>query len=469
MKSSILPTAGLVVIVALIGGCGSDVVPEVSWAAMTGASGAPSADRTGAAAATASVSDAPPQLTDQPSLAEYLTYAALRNPGLKAAFYRWRAALQRTAQVTALPDPRLTYRNFIREVETRVGPQRQAVGLAQTFPWFGKLRLRGDVATAEADIARQRYQAVKLKLFYQVRDAYSEYYYLGRAVAITDENKRLLQHIESVARTRYKAAVGRHSDVIRAQVELGKVDDRLRTLRDLRGAVVARLNAALNRPPQAPLPWPKKLEQEKIKTSDEELSVLMVHSNPELKALDYEIDKQKFRLALARKDYYPDVRVGVDYIDTAKASGGLNPRDNGKDPVVAMISINLPIWMDKLRAGVREASHRRSAAVRLKTQKTNVLDSQLKMIAYRFRDAERKVGLYRDTLVPKAKESLKVTEASFRDGKGTFIDLIDAQRVLLAFELSYERALADQSQRLAELEMHVGTDIPRAVAERGTP
>ena len=136
-------------------------------------------------------------------------------------------------------------------------------------------------------------------------------------------------------------------------------------------------------------------------------------------------------------------------------------RDNGKDPVIASVSINIPLWREKYDAGVRQARSRYFAARGQRKQKSNSLSSQLKMILYSFRDAERKIDLYRDALLPKAKESLKVTESGFRAAKSSFTDLIDAQRILLEFALSYERALADRSQSLAKLEMLVGQEIPR--------
>ena len=83
------------------------------------------------------------------------------------------------------------------------------------------------------------------------------------------------------------------------------------------------------------------------------------------------------------------------------------------------------------------------------------------MTAYQFRDAGRKIDLYRDTLLPKASQSLKATEAAYRAGKGSFIDLVDAERIILEFELSYERALTDHGQRLGRLEMLIGRDLPR--------
>jgi outer membrane protein TolC len=401
-----------------------------------------------------------PELTESSGLSDYLIYASLNNPGLEAAFNRWKAALERVPQVKALPDPQFNYRYFIEEVETRVGPQRQSFTISQVFPWFGKLELRGDVVSQAANSVRERYEAAKLKLFFEVKDAYYEYYYLSKSLAITKENVNLIMHLESVAESRYKTAVGTHPDVIRAQVELGKLEDRYRTLLDFRGPIIARLNAALNRPVDLSIPWPKEIQLEEVYLADKEVLADLIEGSPELKALDFEIAKNKRNIELAKKDYYPDFNVGVGFIDTDDSTVG-DPRDNGKDPVFVSVSINLPIWREKYDAGVREARSRHFAAQQEWKEKVNSLSSQLKMVLYRFRDSERKIDLYRDALLPKAKESLKVTESNFRAGSGSFTDLIDAQRILLEFALSFERALADRSQSLAELEMLIGQEIPR--------
>ncbi len=399
-----------------------------------------------------------PKLTESSKLSDYLAYAALNNPGLEAAFNRWKAALEQIPQVKALPDPRFNYLYYIQEVETRVGPQRQGLGIAQVFPWFGKLSLRGDVATEAANAARKRYDAVKLKLFFEVKDAYYEYYYLAKSVAVTKENINLVKHMESVARSRYKAAAGRHPDVVRAQVEIGKLEDRYQTLLDLRQPIVARLNATLNRPPEVDIPWPNKISIEDVNAVDEELLSQLTAENPELKALDFEISRNKQAIELAKKDYYPDFNFGLNFIDTDTSSVS-NPPDDGKDPVIAMISLNLPLWRDKYDAGVREAKARYYAARQDKTEKTNSLSSALKLASYRFRDAKRKIDLYGDALLPKARESLKVTESGYLATTGNFTDLIDAQRIFLEFSLAYERALSDYAQSLAKLEMLVGREI----------
>ena len=399
-----------------------------------------------------------PELNESSGLSDYLTYAALNNPGLEAAFNTWKAALEQIPQVKSLPDPGFNYKYYIEEVETRVGPQRQSFGISQLFPWFGKLELRGDVAAQAANAARQQYEAAKLKLFFEVKDAYYEYYYLTKSIAITKENVSLIKHLESVAQSRYKAAAGTHPDVIRAQVEMGKLEDRYRSLLDLQQPIVARLNSALNRPVEAEVPSPKVIQIDEVDVTDQELLARLVTENPELKALDAETIQNEKSIELAKKDYYPDITFGLSVIDTDESSVG-DPDDNGKDPVVASVSINLPLWRQKYDAGLRQARNRYYASRGQRKQKANSLSTQLKMALYRFRDGERKIDLYRDALLPKAKESLKVTESNFRDSSSNFTDLIDAQRILLEFALSYERALTDRSQSLAKIEMLIGHEI----------
>jgi len=399
-----------------------------------------------------------PNLTESSKLSDYIAYAALNNPGLQAAFNRWKAALERIPQVKALPDPRFNYLYYVQEVETRVGPQRHGLGISQVFPWFGKLKLRGDVATEAAHVARRRCDAVKLKLFFEVKDAYYEYYYLAKGVAITKENVNLVRHLESVARSRYKAAVGRHPDVVRAQVEIGKLQDRYQTLLDLRQPIVARLNAALNRPVKTDIPWPSEIIVEDVNVVDEELLGQLAAENPELGALDFEISRNRQAIELAKKDYYPDFNFGLNFVDTDTSSVG-SPPDDGKDPVIAMISLNLPLWRDRQDAAVREARARYYAARQDQKEKTNSLSSDLKLASYHLRDARRKIDLYGDALLPKARESLKVTESGYLAATESFTDLIDAQRIFLEFALAYERALADHAQSLAKLEMLVGRGI----------
>jgi outer membrane protein TolC len=408
-------------------------------------------------------------LTDKSGLADYLAFAALNNPGLRAAFERWKASLEMIPQARSLPDPQFTFRYFVVPQAMRDGDMRFAYELGQTFPWFGKLELKGDMAAQDAQAAFKRFEGERLALFSRIKDAYYEYFYVVRAGEIAQENVDRLKAIEQIALARYRAGPGSQPEVVRAQIEIGKMENERDSLRDMLSPVAARLNAAMNRPDDAPLPrtagvppvdsggQPGRPSHEAF--TDQMLLAWMRESNPQLGAMEFDIARERKAVELAGKDYYPDFGLGVEFDQMTKAS---DVPGTPMDPIALMLSVNIPIWRDKYAAGVREAKARQSAAVCEKKEKLNSLAADLKMEFFNFRNAQRKIGLYRDTLLPKAQQALKSTQASYQTGGAGFSDMIDTQRELLEFQLNYERALADSQQALARLEAIVGRPIAAA-------
>ena len=406
------------------------------------------------------INPAPVKITEESSLSDLSTYALLNNPGLKAAFNRWQAALERIPQVRALPDPKLNFAYFIREVETRVGPQQGKMGIMQMFPWFGKLKLKGNAAAEMANAQKQNYEKVKLDLFYRVKDAYYEYYYITKALSVIKENIQLLEYLEGAIRIKYSTGKASHSNLIKVQVELDKLQDWYNTMKDMIRPVTAKLNSALNRPLRESLPVPQDIVRTTMTLDYPQMITLLKENNPDLKVLGYMISKEKIAIKLAKKNYYPNFSIGLDYVFTGNT---MMPDvvDSGKDPLVAMLSINLPIKYKKYKASVREANARYKSVKLQKEEKENNLMSQVEMIFYKVKDSARKLSLYHDALIPKAKQALEVTQSAFEAGKVDFLNLIDSQRTLLGFELAYERSLATYNQRLAELEMLLGKDLSR--------
>lgn len=392
------------------------------------------------------------------SLGDYLRYASLNNANLKAMFEQWKAALEQVPQAEALPDPKFTYGYYIQEVETRVGPQKHRFGIMQMFPWFGKIEARTDAAASAAKAAKQRYEATKLKLFFEVKDAYYEYAYLAAAVDIAKENLELIKHFEEVARTKYSAATAGQPDVIRAQVELAKIEDHLKTLEELREPISARLNAALNRQSFEMLPWPQKEKFQQVEVRRNQLIESLRARNPELSALNFETEAARHRIELAKKNFWPDIGVGVDWIVTDEAAmSGM--KDSGKDPVILMFTMNLPIWRDSYKAAELQAKAETAKATQKKIDAENTLIAHAVRALYDFEDSGRKIKLYGNILVPKAQELLGASETAYQGGTVDFLSLIDAQRTLLEYQLWYERAVTNNRQKLAELEMLAGTQL----------
>jgi len=385
--------------------------------------------------------------------------AALNNAGLKAAFEQWKAAVEQIPQAKSLPDPKFNYGYFIEEVETRVGPQRQKFEIMQTFPWFGVIEARTDLAAAKAKAAHKKYEAKKLDIFEKVKYAFYEYAYLAKAIEITKQNLELIKHFEEVARSRYTTAITSHPDIIRAQIELAVLEDRLRSLKELRPAITAKLNSILNRPVSADLPWLKPPEYQHITIDFAQLYKMIIQNNPDLHALDYELEAARSKEKLAKKKSFPNFGLGVGYIDTAHAAAS-GVSDSGKDPVIAMVSLTLPIWTDNYKAAQRQARAQLYQKVYEKNEMENTLAAKAQQLLYEFEDSNRKIKLNRDVIIPKAKDMLIASESAYQTGTIDFLSLIDAQRLLLKYQLDYERYLAENSQKLAKIEMLTAKQLP---------
>ncbi|MFT5125483.1 MAG: cobalt-zinc-cadmium efflux system outer membrane protein [Candidatus Omnitrophota bacterium] len=389
--------------------------------------------------------------TQDGTMEDYLTRATQQHPGLQSAYQEWQASLAVTRGADALPDPTLSFGYFAENVETRVGPQEYKVGISQMIPWFGKRVLKKEAAGAGADTREAMWKADALNVFFDVKSAYHEYHYLKKAIDITRENIDLVKHLEQVAQARIRGG-GATSGAIQAQVELGKLDDRLRTMTDMRKPLMARLNAAVNQAIDTELPWPVSPPAHTPLTLDTPALLTAAEQNPMVAAIEARMRMETAKAQLARKAQYPDIMLGVESIQTGAA---LNPQlaGSGKDPLVGMIALNIPLWPEKNRSRIAESRALMNAASAARDEQVNSLQSALKMAIFNYEDAARKLSLYKDTLIPQAKQSLQVSESAYTNGKADFINVIDAERLLLSFQLGLERARADLEIGKARIEM----------------
>jgi len=277
---------------------------------------------------------------------------------------------------------------------------------------------------------------------------------------------QLLSHLEGVAQARYKTGAP-VSSVIQAQVELGLLDDRLRSLLELRKPMSARLRAAVNREDDSEIPIPRHAVFHRLSLDEDAMLGGLEASSPEILAMDAMVRAEAAGLAVARKVARPTVSLGLEYIDTGDARMPAVP-DSGKDAIIAQVSVNLPVWLARNRSAVRGARHRQLAAEHARENVRDRLEADLVLALYEFNDADRKVRLYDEALIPQTRQALNVAEESYRAGAVDFLNLIDAQRRFLEFQLARERARADREIRLAQIEMLAGVEVsktPFSVAE----
>lgn len=410
------------------------------------------------------MNDAPaemPEALDETStLTDQLHWARFHNPAVRAAAQRWRSALEVVPQSSGLPDPMLTFGWFVDEVETRTGPMDWRLGISQRFPWFGSLDLAGQAAMNMAQAAHERLIAAQQAVCLQVREGWYELAYLDAAIEVTRGHRDLMVSWESVARTRYATALGSDADVIRSQVELGKLDDRLRSLQDLKRPLSARLNAALNQPPGTPLPVTR-LDHggaNAARLDGMELSAGLDESSPELRGMSWAIEAAEQQLQLADKQFYPDFSLGLDYTAIGSARGA-GVSGSGDDVLAITSGISLPLRRGRIDGAKRQAQANKAAAKADLLSAHNRIGAELELALYSVRDAERRISLYLDTLVPKGQQSISSTQVAYQAGDAGFLELIDAERVLLEFQLAAARARADHAQALAAVEQLTGRDL----------
>jgi outer membrane protein TolC len=392
------------------------------------------------------------------SLDEVLAYAAVESPALESAFYAWQAELERSGYADSLPTPAVNFGWFIRSVETRVGPQKGRISFRQSFPWFGTLEAKKDQASEGAEAAFRRYQSEKLKLFYSVKSAYYDYYYLGREIALTRESFELMEFWESVARTRYKVALRQHPDILKAQVELGKLEDRMLTLEERIKPTVARIRALSNLPESVDLPMPTEIEADETDLDRDSIVQEALANNPDLKSLAHLMEQKRLGQRLADKASRPGFSVGLDYIATGAAVSPTVPQ-SGKDAWIVNVGIDLPLWFGSNDARKAEAAAKVRAAASSYRDAQNRLEAFVEQLIFEYSDALRKMKLYRDGLVPKAEQALNTSYTAYQAAEADFLYVLDAQRELLAFELERERARSDLATHRAEIEMVIGKGL----------
>ncbi len=391
-------------------------------------------------------------------LAGYLRTALEHNDQVRAARARLAAATEKIRRTGVLPDPKLSVQYYLEPIETRTGPQNSAVALSQTVPWFGKLALQREQGEIDAVIAARRLATVELEVARRVKTTYVEYGLLGQSIRIVGENLEILRYLESIARTRYAAGSSSFVDVLKIQIEMDRVEEQGRDLADQAVPRRVDLNNLLGSEPELARPLPERIPAVRLRISPDRLLAALRDRSPRLAEARQAIERAEKDRDLAERDFYPDLTFSLKTIFTGRAGYGA-PEGSGDDPLIAGVTLNLPVFTDRRHGAVAERSARILDARHRRDQLLRDLTTETENLLYRYREAERKIALYRDSLVPKIRQELEVALEGFQGGTYSILELMDAQRGMLDFELEESRALAERAKVVARLEELAGMTL----------
>ena len=390
--------------------------------------------------------------------------ALSRNPAIQAAAWAEAALRERVPTAGALPDPTLQLTGFARSPQTRVGPQVSGVAVSQRLPWFGKRTDSAEATTVRAEIQRELAAARRADVVHQVKVAYYELAYLDRAIAITGEQRELLEHYESLARARYSQGVSLQQAVVKLQAEITRVLNRRQELARQRVDVESRLNALRDRPAHAGIADVKLGALPRFALDQDRILAMGRDNALEIKAAALAVDHDKVGVRLAERRYWPDLVLGATWgrIRTRDDEPGRSnpPPGNGKDTLGLTLGINIPLHRGIYDAGVREAVARRSAAEESHRLALNGVDQAVRSTGFALTTIETQIALFKNALVPQAEQALRATEEAYATGTTGVLDLLDSEELLLDVRLGLARLEADYMQALADMERAIGAPFP---------
>jgi outer membrane protein TolC len=330
-----------------------------------------------------------------------------------------------------------------------------SVQAMQMLPFPGKLKLSGRIAEQATAIA----EAEAVEQWWMVRSqaamGFYEIYETDRQIGVMRETVELLKDFEKVARAMYGAGEGRQTDVLRASVEVARMEADIARMQAMRNTAAARLNAVLNRPADTPVsevvlsPLPASVP------SADTLYEWAEEQRPLLERSRLAVDQAETRLDLARREIWPDLSVGVQY--GQRSAGEMGTERMGS----LMVGFSVPIFAGQRQLKMREeATAMQQMAEAELAQARAQVNARIGELLAELERARTLVHLYRQEVLPQAEANVTSSFASYRVGAVDFMTLVDAQMTVNQYRQELFALLSDYGQLMAELEMAVGRELP---------
>lgn len=403
--------------------------------------------------------------TDAVVSAESLVaYALANNPEIQAARYHARQLGARVPQVASLPDPKLLSVAFLESIQTAAGPQEVMLSLSQQFPFFGKRALRSRVAYYEAMAAYARLASVELQVIEKVKRTYYDVYFLQRAVDVTGALIPELDDVVDLAGDKSRLNLAGEETVDQAEIEKLKLETDLIKFQQAEIEAQARLAAILHLPVHTRVAGQTELRDTPVAQEARVLVGLAESYHPELIARSREIRRDQTSTALARRDYWPDATLSLNWYEVG--SSGLSPVATGEDSFSLGVGVNLPFYRKRLDAAMREARYRTASTRRQYMATRDQVSAEVRAL-YAQLERHRRILAKMDEIVrigerdPTgiADRAYELSKEAYRVNKLDFYQLIDAYRTLLKHRIEYYRHQALGQQVLASLERAVGSAV----------
>jgi cobalt-zinc-cadmium efflux system outer membrane protein len=391
------------------------------------------------------------------TLEEVVSEALAKNPGVQSAVHSVEALRHRIPQAKSLPDPEVSvgWMGNLTPFSVQEGDPSsyRGIGVMQSIPYPGKLKLRGQIAAKDVDAAQWDYEAVGRRIVADVKAAYYDYFFYDKALQITRKDKDLLQKLSSISEARYRVGKGMQQDVLRSQVEITLLLQRITVLEQQRGTAQARLNTFMARDPGSPLPPAASVEPAALNEKLDALYALAAKNDTSLQREQQMVEKNRLATQLAHKDYLPD--FGVAYMYQQRP---MLPDMNGMT-----FTVNVPVfYKTKQREEVRQATEEVISAERSRDNRKNELQFELKEEYLAAEASKQLLDLFSKAVVPQSSLALESSMSAYEVGNVDFLTVLSNFSTILNYEVDYYRELANYQTALARMESLAGMELTSA-------
>jgi cobalt-zinc-cadmium efflux system outer membrane protein len=387
-------------------------------------------------------------------LDDLLKQALERNPKIRAAGYEADASSFRIPQERSLPDPmvglglkNMGFPEFTvgKEVMSGIG-----LSFSQAIPFPGKLRLKGEIAEKAFERQKQVRNSVVLGVLKDVKTAYFELYALHKSIAILREQKALMQKAREITETMYSVGNGVQSDVLKAGVEVSRMDEMIMPMVEMIKALDARINLLLDLPADRPLGIPQDQGIESLPMPLEEIKKAAEMNSPMVKEASLMVEEGGKMVDLSRKESSPNFVLG----------GGWDFKGRLTGMYEVMIGVEIPLYLKTKQAKMLEESLARLAGSKSGLSSTkNDVAFMLTEDFLKARSAENLIKLYKDRIIPQAALTVESTMAGYQVGKTDFMALLSDINTLFSYRMAYYRELVGLWSSIARLEEYSATEI----------
>ncbi len=393
-------------------------------------------------------------------LRELIEYVMLNNPVILAAEHGVEASLGASNAAGFWPDPTFTVSvsnlpgDFTLDRSPMSGIQ---LNLSQKVPFFGKTGLQKRIGRLDARVSALGLDETRRSIAAKVHRAWWAVYLLERHLEISRAHLEYLRFYEGIAQSRYATGLGSLHDVLKPQVEIVLLTDRLNELERRLSSARGEINLLMNRSPTEPLPPLGVAERLTLERSLEELQELALTGNPNVGRQETILEKREAGRELAHIGYFPDFMVGVGY----------RIRDEvAMDPVAGenfwsfSLGFNLPLFTANRQGYLVDSAEADLLVTEAKlTQLRNEIAQLVFDLYVRYETLLERLTYYEDGVLPLAEISLEAAVSGYTTGETDLLSLINSQRTLLDRELEYHRTLNEYHTVLADLEHLSGEGI----------